>query len=287
MAKTASRQRLLSISMFDELKHDLQLYFRLIGLEIRGQLQYRASFLMDMISTGIILAMFFVSLYLVLERFGTIGGWRLGEIAFLYGMVEMSFGLMDMIFSGFDPGHFGLRIRKGTFDQMLLRPLPLTLQVFGSQFVMRRLGRILQGATVLIYGFTQLDITWTWGKTIYLPIVVISQVAFFGGLFIIGATITFWTVESIEFINIFTYGGTEMISYPMHIYPRWMRDFFTFIIPAMLINYLPALYFLDRQAPFTVPAIGPFLAPLAGVIMLVVALAFWRFGVRHYQSTGS
>lgn len=273
--------------MFDELKHALSIYFRLVSLEIRAQLQYRASFLMDTFSTGIILAMFFLSLYLVMQRFGHIGGWRLGELAFLYGMVEMSFGLMDMIFSGFDPSNFGLRVRKGTFDQILLRPLPLTIQVFSSQFILRRLGRIFQGAAVLIYGFTQLDISWTWGKTIYLPIVVISQVAFFGGLFMIGATITFWTVESIEFINIFTYGGTEMISYPMHIYPRWMRDFFTFIIPAMLINYWPALYFLDRQAPFPVPAFAPFLAPLGGSLMLVMAFTFWRFGIKHYQSTGS
>ena len=149
--------------MFDDLKHTLNIYLRLVSIEIRGQLQYRASFLMDIVSTGIILAMFFVSLYLVVQRFGHIGGWRLGELAFLYGMVEMSFGLMDMLFSGFDPSNFGLRVRKGTFDQMLLRPLPLIVQVFSSQFILRRLGRIFQCAAELIYVFTQLDFNWTRG----------------------------------------------------------------------------------------------------------------------------
>lgn len=88
-------------------------------------------------------------------------------------------------------------------------------------------------------------------------------------------------------MNIFTYGGSEMVSYPMHIYPRWLRQIFTFFIPATLINYFPALYFLDRQAPFFVPTIAPFLAPLAGISMMGAALLFWHYGVKQYQSTGS
>ena len=92
----------LHIAMLKDSSHALRLYFRLIGLEIRGQLQFRASFLMDVISTCVMLSLFFVSLYFILEEFENIGGWRIAEIAFLYGMVEMSFGLMDMIFSGFE-----------------------------------------------------------------------------------------------------------------------------------------------------------------------------------------
>ena len=129
--------------MLNGIFYYLSLYLRLVGLEIRGQLQYRASFLLDVVATSITLGLFFVSLYFILQRFAHIGGWDIGEIAFLFGLVEMSFGLMDMLFSGFDPGHFGQRVRRGTFDQMLLRPLPLTLQVFSSQFILRRLGRIL------------------------------------------------------------------------------------------------------------------------------------------------
>ena len=130
-------------------------------------------------------------------------------------------------------------------------------------------------------------IDWTPLKVLLTTIVVVSQVAFFGGLFIIGATITFWTVESIEVINIFTYGGTYMISHPMHIFPRTLRHFFTYVIPAAFLNYYPALYILELADPFNMPSIAPFLAPLAGIWMLGIALAFWRFGIRNYQSTGS
>lgn len=263
------------------------LYLRLISIRIRSQMQYRISFMMDIFSNAFVVGVSFLTIALVLQKFDGIGGWKLWEVAFLYGMVETAFGTMDMLFSGFDPTFFGNRVRLGSFDQMLLKPVNILLQVFGSEFVLRRLGRILQGLIVLALAIANLEIAWTVGKVLYLPVVIAGLVCFFGGLFIVGATITFWTVESIEVINIFTYGGDEMMSYPMHIYPDWMRQFFTFIIPGIFMNYYPALYILGKTDPFGMPAFAPWLAPFVGLGVLVASLGFFRFGMAHYQSTGT
>lgn len=265
----------------------LTLYRRLISVQIRSQMQYRASFVLESIATGFTVVSSILTLALIFQRFDTIGGWTLPEVMFLYGMVETAFGVMDMIFSGFDPAFFGNSIRQGLLDQLLLRPVSITLQVLGSQFLLRRAGRITQGAAALLLAMLLLDVHWTLDKLIYLPVVVLSLIAFFGGLFIIGSTITFWTVESIEVVNIFTYGGSEMMSYPMHIYPTWLRQFFTFILPAIFLNYYPALYFLNKPDPLGLPAFAPFVAPLAGAAVLAAALLFWNYGLRHYQSTGT
>jgi ABC-2 type transport system permease protein len=263
------------------------LYCRLIAVQIRSQMTYRLSFALELISTALITVLGFASLAFVFERFGSIAGWSLPEVAFLYGTVETAFGLMDMLFSGFDPQNFGKQTRLGRFDQMLLRPVGITLQVLGSEFILRRLGRIAQGAAVLAWALAQLQVAWTPLKAMYLPVVIASLIAFFGGLFIIGATITFWTLESIEVVNIFTYGGSEMMSYPMHIYQGWLRDFFTYILPAIFLNYYPALYILGKPDPLGLPTLAPFLAPLVGFGLLGLALRFWQFGIRHYQSTGT
>jgi ABC-2 type transport system permease protein len=275
------------VNQRQSLRHTLHLYLRLISIQIRSQLQYPVSFWLDVVGTGVSLATFFVSLALILQRFGNLGGWTIGEIAFLFGLLETSFGLMDMVFGGFDPANFGRRVRRGTFDQLLLRPVNITVQVLGDDFILRRLGRIAQGAVIFVIALNTTTIHWTLGKMLYLPLVILGIVLFFGGLFIIGSTITFWTVESIEVMNIFTYGSSELISYPMHIYPDWLRSFFTFIIPAALLNYYPALYFLDKADPLGMPPFMRYLSPLAGLLVLLVALLFWRFGIRHYQSTGT
>lgn len=250
-------------------------------------MQYRVGFVLETASVALGSIISFVTLALVLQKFEGIAGWSLGEVAFLFALVELSFGLMDMLFSGFDPDYFAAHTRLGTLDQYMLRPVSLTLQVFGSQFILRRLGRIFQGAIILVYALHLVNFVWTLGKILYLPLVIAGMVLFFGGLFMFGATITFWTVDRIEAVNILTYGGTELMSYPMTIYQDWMRHFFTFIVPAIFLNYYPALYFLDRSDPFSMPYVVRFIAPIVGLGVFLAAYAFWKHGIRYYQSTGT
>ncbi len=269
------------------MRRSTSLYLRLISIQIRSQLQYRVSFWMELFSTGVLNGSYFLSLVLILERFNNIMGWTLGEVAFLAGTIEMSFATMDLIFSGFDPNGFSAMVRMGSFDQMLLRPVNITLQLFGSRFEMRRLGRVLEGAAIFIYALSVAQVHWTLGKLLYFPVVYASQVIAFGALFMMGATLTFWTVQPVEAVNILTYGGNELMTYPASIYPAWLQRFFTYIVPFIFLNYYPGLYFLDKPDPLGMPGFAPFLAPLAAISMLALAAWFWRFGINHYQSTGS
>jgi ABC-2 type transport system permease protein len=263
------------------------MYLRLLMIQLRSQMQFRFSFWMELFATGVTNASIFVSVALVMQRFESVAGWNLGEIAFLLGLVEMSFGAMDMIFSGFDPDYFATLVRQGSFDQVMLRPVGLTWQVLGSRFVLRRIGRILEGLIIFLFALGMIHVHWTLAKILYLPVVFFSQVLMMGGLFMTASTITFWTLQSIEAFNILTYGGTEMMSYPMHIYPFWMRRFFTFVVPFVFINYAPALYFLDKPDPLGLPAYAPFLAPAVALGFFLLALLFWRTGINHYQSSGT
>jgi ABC-2 type transport system permease protein len=265
----------------------LELYGRLLSAQLRGQMQYRFGFLLDVMGTMMVTITEFGAFALVFGRFPNMGGWSLFEVAFLYGMVEFSFGLMDMIFAGFDPPVFAQHVRKGTLDQFLLRPQNLLVQIFGSEFTLRRIGRLILSIGLLGYAIWQNDMVWTLEKSLYLPLVMLGMILFFGALFIIGATITFWTVEDTSAMNIFTYGGGYLMSYPMNIYADWLRQLFTFVIPAMFLNYAPALYFLDKPDPLGLPEITRYIAPMVGIVVFALALQFWKFGLTRYQSTGN
>jgi ABC-2 type transport system permease protein len=269
------------------MKRNIFFYFNLVAIQIRSQMQYRVSFLLELFSTAFTNGVFFLALALVLQRFNTVSGWTLGEVAFLAGLVEMSFATMDLIFGGFDPDLFSPMVRLGVFDQLLLRPLNITLQVLGSRFLLRRTGRILEGAVIFILGLMMTNVHWTAFKLLYLPFVFVSQVFAFGALFIMGSTLVFWTIQPVEAVNIVTYGGNEMMTYPMNIYPQWMQRFFTFIIPFIFLNYYPALYFLDKPDPLNFPVFAPFMAPVAAAALFLVALRLWRVGINHYQGAGS
>lgn len=265
----------------------LSVYLNLISVQIRSQMQYRASFALEFFGVGVVTILEYAALALVFYRFGTLRDWTLGQVTFLYGLAELSFGIMDLIFSGFDPGNFGLKIRRGAFDQLMLKPVNLTIQVLGSEFALRRFGKIIIGITIFFSSLNMISITWNLNKILLTATIIFSQVLFFGGLFMIGSTITFWTVESIEVVNILTYGGSYMISHPMHIFPDLLRKFFTYIIPAIFLSYYPALYIFNIPDPFNMPPWSPLLAPVTGLGIIFLAYRFWLFGISHYQSTGS
>ena len=103
---------------------------------------------------------------------------------------------------------------------------------------------------------------------------------------VIGTTLYFWTVQSIEFINIFTHGGNETGNFPISIYKDWFRRLFTFVVPLAFVNYFPTLHLLDKADPHSTPAVLALISPIIEVVFLAVSSRVWRFGVSHYQSTG-
>jgi ABC-2 type transport system permease protein len=271
--------------MLENLRHDTRLYFRLVGSRLRSQMQYRASFLLMTGITMLGLATEFVAILLLFHRFGDLGGWTVGEVALLYGLASTSFGLCELIGSGFDV--FPNTIRRGEFDQVLIRPAGTFTQVMGADFQMRRLGRILQGLVALGLGAHWTSLEWSVGKVLYLGLVLVSGAGMFVAIFVLGATLCFWTVQSIELVNVITHGGNEMSSYPLSIYHELMQRFFTFIVPLAFVTYYPAIYLLERPELETLPGWVPFLPPLAAIGLGMVARVTWEFGVRHYRSTGT
>jgi ABC-2 type transport system permease protein len=112
-------------------------------------------------------------------------------------------------------------------------------------------------------------------------------VCVFVGLMILEATSAFWTTESLEVWNAFTYGGVTMSQYPLAIYRPWFRRFFFVAIPLGCISYLPGVAILGRPDPLGTPLPLQWMAPLVGPTFLLICLRVWKVGVRHYQSTGS
>ena len=119
-------------------------------------------------------------------------------------------------------------------------------------------------------------------RSMVLVLMLAGGVCVFCGLFLLYAAICFFTIEGLEFMNIFTDGGREFGSYPMSVYGDGILRFFTFVVPIACFQYWPLLYLLGKtDSPVCM------LSPLAGVLFLIPCWVLWRVGVRHYQSTGS
>jgi len=268
-----------------ELRWRSVLYLRLIGARIRSQLQYRLSFSLDLLGAFLISFIDFLAVVVIFAHLPRLAGWTLAEVAFFYGTSSVSFALTDLAV-----GHLDLlpaMIKTGNFDLIMVRPAGSLFQVLSSDVQMRRLGRAAQGLVVLIYALALLDITWTVPKATMLVVMIVAGVGIYAGVWVIAMTVTFWTVEVREMANAFTYGGSFLASYPINIFGLWFRRLLAFVIPMAFVSYFPGLYVLGRSDPLGTPGVLRFLTPLVALALLLLAGNVWRFGVRHYRSTGS
>jgi ABC-2 type transport system permease protein len=263
----------------------LRLYARYVGVSLRSQMQYRASFVMLCFGHFVITGLEFLGMWALFDRFGTLRGWRLPEVALFYGMVSLAFAFAEAFARGFDT--FPGMVKSGEFDRILVRPRTTVLQLAARELQLMRVGRLLQGLMVLAYATWALDVAWTPGRIVLLLAAIAGGACLFAGLFVLQATLAFWTVDGLEVMNTMTYGGVETTQYPITIYRPWFRRIFTVIIPLACVNYFPAMAILGRTDPLGTPGWFHWLSPLVGVVFLLVTFQVWRFGVRHYRSTGS
>lgn len=262
-----------------------RLYWRFVVVSLQGQMQYRASFLLSALGQFLATGIEMVGIWALFERFGHLSTWTLPQVAMFYGIVHCAFALADALSSGFD--QFGIHVRTGSFDRMLLRPCGTVLQLMGEEFALRRIGRLAQGMVVLIWAIAALPTRWGWLQVGLLGLTLLGGVCLFFGLIVIQATMVFWTTETLELMNTMTYGGVETAQYPVTIYQPALRRFFTLVVPLACVTYFPVVALLDVEDPLGTSRTFQYLAPLSGLLFLWGALQVWKYGVRHYTSTGS
>jgi ABC-2 type transport system permease protein len=260
----------------------MRLYFKYLQILLKAQMQYRLSFWLLSFGQFFIPFSVFVGLYFLFERFGSIKGWGFFEVALCFSVIHLAFSISECCARGFD-GFFSL-VSTGEFDRLLVRPRNTVVQVMGSKFEFTRIGRFLQSIGILIWAVLNLSIHWDLLKFATLILMISSGVFIFTGIFILTATLYFWTIQGMEVASIFTDGGREMAQYPLNIYQKWVTRFFTFVIPFGCVNYLPLMFVLGKVEGNSVLYM---LTPLYGIFFVLPCLLVWRFGVKHYRSTGS
>lgn len=262
------------------LKKYIYLYIEFFKQNAKTMLEYKTDFVIGIVSTFInqFYGIFFV--WVIFENIKQIHGWTFYEITFVYGLLTMAKGL-DMIF--FDNlNSLGLEyVREGTFDIFMIRPISPLFQLVASYMQQDGIGLLLLGGIVIAKSLAELKITLGFFDIIMLIIFVISGAAIISAINLITSTTGFKTINSYiitSSINSFQ----DFALYPVLIYPKFISFFLTWIIPYAFVSFYPADYFLHKGY-YNYAAVTPVVA----VILWVIALKIWRFGLRHYESTGS
>ncbi len=258
----------------------MKLYLKFVAMQLKCQMQYKTSFVMTALGQFLTSFTAFLSVLFLFNRFHSVQDYSFSEVLICFSVMLTSFSLTECFVRGFDI--FPRLIRSGNLDRILVRPRSEIFQVLTSTIEFSRIGRLLQAIAVLVYAVPTSGVVWTADKVLAVILMLLGGVAVFSALFILYAGFSFFTIESLEFMNIFTDGSREFGMYPLSVYGEGVLKFYTYCIPIALFQYYPFLYLVGRSDDVRL-----IFLPLLGFLFLIPCYAFFRFGLRRYKSTGS
>ena len=251
----------------------------------RSAMQYRASLVLVMVNSLFMGSLELFGILVVFGNVSSIGGFSLPEALYLYGTAQAAFFTSDLLFTGTE--YLAVRIRMGTFDSLLIRPVGVLPQVFADQFTPRRLTPMIPAFAALAVGLAKAPVHWTLLRAAMVPYTLLVGVVVFGAVWVLVGAFQIVAADASEVMNSVTYGGQFMTSYPLALYGRNLMLFLTFGLPMAYVNWQPTLYVLNHADPLGTPSFFRFAGPLFAAALWGVALLAWRAALRHHRSTGS
>jgi ABC-2 type transport system permease protein len=263
----------------------LKIYWALALASIRARMEYKVSFIVFIFVVIMFYLLQLTAVVVVIARFKEVHGWKMGDMAFLFGLLTFSQGFTTLFFNSLI--NFDGMLINGDFDRVLVRPLNPLPQVIFSKFEASTIAHSIIGAVALYYGAKFSGIHWTFGKTVSLPLVIFGGVLIQGAIRLFVTAVAFWTLRNSSLVHTVVFSGKEFVVYPITIYNFGVQFFLTFIFPVAFINFYPAQYFLDKTSETLFHPLLRNMTPVVGVILFFFSLLAWRKGVDHYQSSGS
>src|SRR5512145_1417601 len=110
---------------------------------LQSAMEYRASFLSQMIGMMLNNGIYFLIWVIFFDRFKDVRGWGLGDMYVTFGITASAFGLVSLLFgNAFSLGDI---ISKGRLDYYLSLPRPVLLHAVASRSVASGMGDFTYG----------------------------------------------------------------------------------------------------------------------------------------------
>ena len=256
----------------------------LLAARLRAQLSYRGSFVGDVASQALLALTELAEVWVLLHNAPVFGGMTLTQACVVYGITAVAFGLADMVFGQLDT--INVAIRTGQLETLLVRPVPLLLQLITADVQLRRLGRVVFGLVVYGWALSVAVTDWTPAAIALSIVAPLAGALIFGALFLAAGSFQFWLIDGAQAGNSITYGGKYVASMPAGALIMPVRVFFTFVVPATLVAFVPSAVLVGAPLPDFTTAGMAWLGIPVGLALWAVVLLVWRAGIRRYTGAG-
>lgn len=256
----------------------------LLGGAFRATAQYRANIFSHMAAGAAFQTIGLIGLWVILNRFGDVGGWSITDVALMYGLRLTAHAVWAVPLNQLmDIEH---QVREGQFDRYLVRPANPLVQLLTGRVRLNVFGDLLAGLILLIVAATRADVDWTPARLGFLVLAILGGAMIEGGFQLgmsglafrtMGAQEMRFTVDTI--FNLYGNYPTRIFSVPGQVALS--------ILPVAFVAYLPVCVLLGRDSGLPLPAWAGHATPAVGLLLATGGYLFWRSQLRNYQGAGS
>ena len=256
----------------NRLKNELKFLKTLAGINLASAMEYRASFLSQILGMMINNGIYFVFWLIFFDRFGTIRGYNIDEIYLLFAIVTFGYGIAYM-FAGNTSGNLAYLIAQGRLDYYLVFPRNVLLHVVFSRMVVSALGDLTFGVAAYLFTgrFQLVEILLFLLLSVLVALVLIAFAILAGSLAFFMGNSQF-TSQQLHLAMI------TFATYPNALFTGMARVILYTVIPAGFVGAVPVQMIQTHSSELLLVLLG------AAVVLWVIAVAVFYTGLRRYES---
>jgi ABC-2 type transport system permease protein len=251
----------------------------------KARMEYRFSFFSGIAANFYCYFITYTTFWVLTRQFGSIDGWSFEDMTLLYGLNLLTYSIAGVLF-WYTVFHLEREITSGNLDSYLIRPMGLIRQMICRRFGDTFIGQIIVTLIFMVSAFSEIRYELTFFSYVYLVGAILGGILLQAGAMIILGSLSFWTLRSLDLAQTLYYDLRTFVHYPLSIFPAFIRNILTYILPWAMINYYPSLVILHKIETCRQLVLG-LLAPFVGVMFFIVSLFIFDQGLKRYSGSGS
>lgn len=238
---------------------------------LQSVMEYRVSFLTQVIGMMLNNFMYFAIWIIFFDRFKEVRGWGLGEMYITFGVLASAFGLVSLLFG--NAFWLGDIITRGRLDYYLSMPRPVLLHAVSSRAISSGMGDFT-------YGFISYALSgqFSWDGLGRFVIGTLLAATVFAAFLILVQSLTFWLGMMSNLTNLVVNAMITFGIYPTTLFDNTAKLILFTLIPAAFMGAVPAEFIKS----FSWGALAELSA--GALIFLLLAVTVFRLGLRRYES---
>lgn len=268
------------------MKKFLSIYLLFVKQTIRQELVHRVSFITGVIGQWLSYAVTFITIYIMITQFGSLGGYTGEEVMFLYAFNLLSYALAACVF--FTPcTNLPTKIRTGEFDAALTKPMSPFVNEICNGFNFGYIGHTILSIVIMVIAVSGTSISFHFGTAVLFLVLLISSALIQAAILILLSSLSFVLLNDNPLFSSIMFQIKRFIDYPITIYGGVYQVLLTVIFPLAFINFYPTTLLLGTPSSPMFPAFTAYLTPLVGGFLFWLSITVWNKALSKYQSSGS